>query len=144
MSYVSISPSLKVKAVKLYWQTNNLSATAEEFNISRATLYEWIRLAEENLEKIFLASKPGKRTVTTEQENQKLRDQLRDVTDAYHKLSQSQPSPRPPSPVAACPRCGSVNLVRNGRVFTKRDGLRQRLWCRPCRLSIYVEVKKTL
>lgn len=143
MSYVPIDSSRKVAAVKRYWQSNNLQQTAQKFRISRSTLYEWVRLAEANLERIFQGSKPGRRTATPEEEKQKLQAQLREVLDIYHNLSQSGVAPLPEA-VARCPECGETTVVRNGRVQTKRDGLRQRLWCRQCRRSIYVEVKKTL
>ncbi|MGH9340329.1 MAG: helix-turn-helix domain-containing protein [Acidobacteriota bacterium] len=142
MSYIEIEPSVKVAAVKRYWETNNLKRTAKEFRVSRTALYDWVRLAEANLEKIFLHSKPGKRTATPEEENEKLQAQLRDVLDAYHNKSQSAPSLLPEA-LARCPHCGS-SCVRNGRVRTKLHGLRQRLWCRQCLRSVYVEVKKTL
>jgi transposase-like protein len=143
MAYVPIDASQKAAAVKRYWRTNNLQRTAREFRVSRSTLYEWIRLAEANLEVAFQASKPGRRTATPEEERDTLRVQLRDVLDVYHKSSQAGPGPLPEA-VARCPQCGRTPLVRNGRVDTKRHGLRQRLWCRDCRRSVYVEVKKTL
>lgn len=143
MSYVSIDSSLKVAAVKRYWQTNNVQLTAQEFQVSRSTLYEWIRLAEANLEKMFLETKPGKRTVSAEEERETLQVQLGDVLDAYHKTSQSEAHALPAS-LTWCTHCEEASLVRNGRVRTKRHGLRQRLLCRTCGRHAYVDVKKTL
>jgi transposase-like protein len=141
MSYVAVQPATKMRAVKHFWQTGNLKKSAEKFGISRKTLYAWVRLAEESLETIFEASTPGKRTATLAEQNQKLQTQLDEVLHVYHKISQ-----RPPLSVevACCPRCRSTALLRNGRVKTKRHGWRQRLWCRQCDVSLYVDLKKTL
>jgi len=143
VSYITIQPSTKAAAVKRFWQTNNLKATAAEFGVARSTLYEWVRLAEAQLEKAFLGSTPGRRTSTPEEENRKLREQIREVIDVYHKSSQG-PAASLSSSVAACPFCGAYPCVRNGRVSTRRQGVRQRLLCPQCRRSTYVEVKKTL
>jgi transposase-like protein len=141
MSYVHIDPAAKMKAVKHFWQTGNLKKSAEKFDISRKALYAWVRLAEESWEAIFEASTPSKRTATLTEQNQKLQTQLDEVLHAYHKVS-----PRPPLSLqlACCPRCRSTALLRNGRVKTKRHGWRQRLWCRKCDVSLYVDLKKTL
>lgn len=138
MSYVFIPPSTKIAAVRRYWQCNNLKQTAEEFGVSRGTLYEWIRLAERELDEMFRHTTPGKRTTSLEEENLKLRDQLREVLDTYHSSSQKS------SPAPFCVRCGSGKCVRNGRVQSKLHGIRQRYLCRDCEASFYVEVKKTL
>lgn len=142
MSYVYIDPAAKIAAVRRFWQTNNLKKTAEEFGVSRGTLYEWIRIAEEELEGAFRRLTPGKRTISLEEENQKLRSQLREVVDIYHNSSQSPPTADAVSCV--CVHCGSGDCVRNGRVQTKRHGVRQRLLCRQCGASTYVDLKKTL
>ncbi len=142
MSYLAINPSVKVAAVKRYWKTNNLQQTAKEFGVSRTALYEWVRVAEAHLGQIFEQLKPGKRTATVQDENQKLRNQLQDVLEEYHKLSR-RPAPLPEA-LARCPQCRGSDWLRNGRVHTKQHGVRQRLLCRRCRSSVYVEVKKTL
>ena len=141
MSYIHIDPATKMKAVKHFWQTGNLKKSAEKFSISRKALYAWVRLAEESLETIFEASTPGKRTATLAEQNQKPQTQLDEVLHAYHKVS---PRPALSVELASCPRCRSTTLLRNGRVNTKRHGWRQRLWCRKCDVSLYVDLKKTL
>jgi len=141
MSYVSIAPATKAAAVKHYWQTGNLQGTANKFGVSRNAIYEWVRIAECNLEQAFLASTPGKRTATLAEQNAKLQAQLNDVLDKYHMISQS---PSPSMSLSRCPRCHGTKLLRNGRVRSKRDGLLQRLWCRACNVSVYVDLKKTL
>ena len=99
-----------------------------------------MRIAEQNLESAFLASTPGKKTASLAEQNRKLQAQLDDVLDAYH----SKPPPSAPlvPALARCPSCQGTALVRNGRVRTQRQGLRQRLWCRACNISVYVDVKK--
>lgn len=141
MSYVSITPATKTAAVKHYWQTGNLQGTAARFGVSRNAIYQWVRIAEHNLEQAFAASTPGKRTATLAEQNAKLQAQLDDVLHVYHSVAQG----RVPAPaLACCPRCHSTKLLRNGRILTKRDGVLQRLWCRSCNVSVYVDVKKTL
>jgi transposase-like protein len=142
MSFVHISPSTKLAAVKLYWQTGNVKKCAERFGVSRNTIYDWVRLAEQRLESMFLESTPGKRAPSVDSRNQALQSQLDHVLDAYHNLSQR---PRPlPQNLARCPKCHSTALLRNGRVRSKHHGLLQRLWCRQCDVSVYVDLKKTL
>jgi uncharacterized protein YjcR len=141
MSYVLITPATKAAAVKHFWQTGNLRGTANKFGVSRNSIYEWVRIAEGNLEQAFRASTPGKRTATLAEQNAKLQAQLDEVLDMYHKISQR---PAPTMSLARCPRCQGTKLLRNGRVRTKRHGFLQRLWCRACNVSVYVDVKKTL
>jgi transposase-like protein len=141
MSYVSITPATKTAAVKHYWQTGNLQGTAVKFGVSRNAIYQWVQIAEHNLEQAFAACTPGKRTATLAEQNAKLQAQLDDVSHEYHTVSQRRV---PVASLACCPRCHGTKLLRNGRIRTKRDGLLQRLWCRACNVSVYVDVKKTL
>ena len=141
MSYVSITPATKTAAVKHYWQTGNLQGTAVKFGVSRNAIYQWVQIAEHNLEQAFAASTPGRRTATLAEQNAKLQAQLDDVLHVYHSASQRLSIA---ASLARCPRCHSTKLLRNGRIRTKRDGLLQRLWCRSCNVSVYVDVKKTL
>src|SRR5215467_6326774 len=141
MSYVSITPATKTAAVKHYWQTGNLQGTAAKFGVSRNAVYQWVQIAEQNLEQAFAASTPGKRTATLAEQNAKLQAQLNDVLHVYHSISQ-RPVPAPS--LARCPRCHGTKLPRHGRIRTTRDGLLQRFWCRACNVSVYVDIKKTL
>lgn len=142
MSFVQITPATKLAAVKLYWQTGNVKKCADEYGVSRNTLYDWVHLAEQHLESLFLESTPGRKPVTLAEQKEALQSQLDHVLDIYHNLSQS---PRPlAQDLARCPKCHSTTLLRNGRVRSKRHGLLQRLWCRQCNASVYVDLKKTL
>jgi transposase-like protein len=142
MSFVHIRPATKIAAVKLYWQSGNIKKCADQFRVSRNTIYDWVRLAEQHLESVFLQSTPGKRTATLTEQKEALQSQLDHVLDAYHNLSRGS---QPLSPdLARCPHCHSTALLRNGRVRSKRHGLLQRLWCRQCNVSVYVDLKKTL
>src|ERR1700740_3212656 len=132
-------PATKTAAVKHYWRTGNLQGTGAKFGVSRNAIYPWVRFAENNLEQAFTASTPGKPTATLAEQNAKRRAQLDDVLNAYHTVSQRRV---PVASLACCPRCHGTKLLRNGRIRTKRDGLLQRLWCRACNVSVYVEVKK--
>jgi transposase-like protein len=142
MSFVQITPATKLAAVKLYWQTGNVKKCADEYGVARNTLYDWVHLAEQHLESLFLESTPGRKPVTLAEQKEALQSQLDHVLDVYHNLSQS---PRPlAQDLARCPKCHSTTLLRNGRVRSKRHGLLQRLWCRQCNASVYVDLKKTL
>jgi transposase-like protein len=142
MSFIPIDPATKTAAVKYFWRNGNLKATAEKFKVSRNAIYDWVQIAEQNLETAFAASTPGKKALSLADHNRKLQSQLKEVLDAYHKSSPS-PAATPPAP-ASCPRCSSTALVRNGRIRSKRHGLLQRLWCRACNVSVYLDLKKTL
>lgn len=142
MSFVPIDPATKTAAVKHYWRSGNLKATAEKFRVSRNAIYDWVQIAERNLETAFVGSTPGKKAPPLADQNQKLQSQLKEVLDAYHKPSQSSAAPVPTP--ARCPRCSSIALLRNGRIRSKRHGLLQRLWCRACNVSVYLDLKKTL
>jgi transposase-like protein len=142
MSFVRITPATKLAAVKLYWQTGNVKKCADEYAVARNTIYDWVRFAEQRLENLFLESAPGRKPVPLLEQKEALQSQLDHVLDVYHNVA-----PRSPSlaqDLARCPTCHSTTLLRNGRVRSKRHGLLQRLWCRQCNVSVYVDLKKTL
>jgi len=142
MPFVHITPATKLAAVKLYWQTGNVKKCADEYSVSRNTIYDWVRFAEQRLENLFLESAPGRKPVGLVEQKQALQSQLDHVLDVYHSLA---PHPQPlAQELARCPTCRSTTLLRNGRVRSKRHGLLQRLWCRHCNASVYVDLKKTL
>ena len=140
MGYKSINPATKLDVVKYYYSCSNISETSTKFGISRNAVYEWSRFADEVLLRGFAEKTPGKRTATPEEEATILRKQLKELLDVHHKFSQDA---QRPSPAVVCSQCGSTELCRNGKVLTKRHGIRQRWLCRRCAVSIYVDVKKT-
>ena len=142
MSFVPIKPATKTAAVKHFWHSGNLKATAEKFKVSRNAIYDWVQIAEQHLETAFVGSKPGRKAPPLADQNQKLQSQLKEVLDVHHKTSQSTAATFPAQ--ARCPRCSSTALLRNGRIHSKRHGLLQRLWCRACNVSVYLDLKKTL
>src|ERR1700730_4070827 len=79
MSRVPVDSSTKAAAVKHYWQTGSLKGTADKFGVSRNAVYDWVRIAELNVEQAFRASTPGKKTATLSEQNHRLQAQLDDV-----------------------------------------------------------------
>jgi transposase-like protein len=134
MSYVPITPATKTAAVKHYWQTGNLKGTADKFGVSRNTLYEWMRIAELNLEQAFRAFTPGRRTASLAEQNEKLQTQLNDVLDKYHTKSQN---PLPAPSLARCPSCQGTKLLRTGeRAYQARRSAAETLVSRLQRLGL--------
>src|SRR5712692_6862892 len=95
------------------------NTTAEKFGVSRNAIYDWVRIAERNLETAFAGSTPGRKAPPLADQNQKLQSQLKEVLDAYHKPSQSPAATLPAA--ARCPRCSSTALLRNGRIRSKHQ-----------------------
>lgn len=143
MAYDDISTETKIRAVKEAWRTDNISRTADKFDVSRDSIYYWIEIAEEALEERFKASTPGRKDVSLAEENEILREQLQMLSEAYHKIVREFDSVDPLSqPPAFCPECGSNNIRKNGKVHTKSHGLRQRYTCGECSHSVYRALKK--
>lgn len=143
MAYDDISTETKIRAVKEAWRTDNISRTADKFDVSRDSIYYWIEIAEEALEERFKASTPGRKDVSLAEENEILREQLQMLSEAYHKVAREFDSVDPLSqPPAFCPECGSNNIRKNGKVHTKSHGLRQRYTCGECSHSVYRALKK--
>jgi len=145
MAYRTIDVFLKLEVVKKSWTTSNISETARQYDISRDAIYRWSNLAEAAILEAFQKATPGKRSVSLKDQNEILIEQIQKLFDDYHKLSQERDTITPikREPVC-CPDCSSMNLSKNGKVLTKKHGLRQRFICRHCFISIYVELKKTL
>lgn len=140
MAYKSIDPSLKVKIIKQYYSFQNISKISMKYAVSRNSIYEWCRFADEIMLKAFREKTPGKRTASLEEQVSTLREQIQYLLNKYHKISQDFP---PRAKAVICSKCGSTELCKNGKVVTKRHGIRQRWICRKCSVSIYVDVKKT-
>ena len=143
MAYDNISTETKIRAVKEAWKTENISRTADKFNVSRDSIYYWIEIAEKALEESFKASTPGRKDVSLTEENKILREQLQTLSESYHKIARKFDSVDPLSqPPAFCPECGSSNIRKNGKVHTKSHGMRQRYTCGECSNSVYRALKK--
>src|ERR1700757_4619816 len=105
MSFVHIKPKTKLDAVKLYWQSGNITKSADKFGVSRNTVYDWVHLAEQHLENVFRESTPGRRAPSLDIQNQALQSQIDHVLEVYHNIS---PKPQPlPQSLARCPKCRS-------------------------------------
>lgn len=143
MAYKTIDPELKLHVVKDFWSTGNVSKTADKYGISRNAVYDWTKLAEQTIQEAFQKTTPGRHTVSLEEENKHLRSQIQELLDIYHKLSQDRTSEPIIEPMMVeCPDCHSDEICKNGKVYTRIHGLRQRFLCKRCSLSVYVEVKK--
>ncbi len=145
MAYRKINSEFKLEVVKEYWSTSNVSQTAREYAVSRDVVYEWSDFAQKAILESFANSTPGKRTVNLVEENRKLREQLTELSNAYRRLSQKLGEATFPSEVVSnCRKCNSENIWKNGKVYTKSYGLRQRISCRVCSFSVYIAIKKTI
>lgn len=144
MAYRKISSEFKLEVVKSYWVTSNVSKTARKYGIGRDAVYEWSDSAQKAILESFANLTPGKRTVSPVEENKKLREQLTDLSDDYRRLSRKLGEPTFPSEVVLnCQNCNSENIWKNGKVYSKSHGLRQRISCRACSFSVYVAIKKS-
>lgn len=143
MAYRKINSEFKLEVVKEYWSTSNVSQTARKYAVSRDVVYEWSDFAQKAILESFANSTPGKRTVSLVEETKKLREQLTELSNAYRRLSQKLGEATFPSEVVSkCQKCNSENIWKNGKVYTKSYGLRQRISCRVCSFSVYVAIKK--
>lgn len=138
-----INPELKLNVVKEYWSTGNISKIANKYGISRNVVYNWSELAQQVIQEAFEKTSPGRHTISLEEENKNLRAQLQELLNVYHELPQDKSSGVITEPkVVECPDCHSDNICKNGKVYTKTYGFRQRFLCKSCSLSVYIEIKK--
>lgn len=145
MAFRKIDSTLKFDIIKALWSGKSYTQLSNKHGVPRATIYKWEQTAKNAILEAFENATPGKRTVDQEEENLKLRKQLQELYHDKHKPAQNaekQTSAELAS--ATCSKCGSNHFKKNGTVFTKRDGMRQRFTCISCSLSLYFDVKKTL
>jgi transposase-like protein len=88
MAYRKIDDEFRLGVVKDYWRTSKVSQTAKKHGVSRNAVYEWSDFARKTILENFANLTPGKRTVSVAEESKRLREQLNELLDAYHKLSQ--------------------------------------------------------
>jgi len=142
MAYRKVDSEFKYNIIKDLWSGLNYTQLSKKHRIPRATIYNWEQTARDAIINAFNTKTPGKRTVNLKEENQKLKDQLLILYHDKHKAAQNDSIDK--QPLLICTKCGSSHLKKNGTVFTKTDGLRQRYHCVECSLSIYIEIKKKL
>lgn len=141
MAFKRIESSLKLDIILALWSGQSYSQLSKKHNIPRATIYKWGQTAKDAIIDIFDSKTPGKRTVDLKEENNKLKDQLHQLYQDKHNLTQKNVSESTP---VICSKCGSSHIKKNGIVLTQKDGLKQRYSCCHCSLSLYFAVKKTL
>lgn len=141
MAFKNIDSSLKLNILLALWGGQSYSQLSEKHNIPRATIYKWEQTAKDAIIDIFDSKKPGKKSVDLKEQNNILKNQLRQLYQDKHNLAQKSVSDSTP---VICSKCGSSHIKKNGIVLTKKDGLKQRYSCCQCSLSIYFELKKTL
>ena len=150
MGYRELLPQEKLAAVKEAWSLRRgIAGVARKYNVSRPSLYHWLKLADEVLLEA-LNERPGRKPKPSMEKLQAqvdlLQRQLVEVLEGSHDstisvaISPHQSGPRP----ASCPSCGSSRIWRYGSWPTKREGARQRFICADCRQSLYLTLKKTL
>jgi transposase-like protein len=143
MSFRKIDPSFKFDIIQALWSGSNYNQLSKKHNIPRATIYLWERTAIDAITSAFEKKTPGKRTADLETENRNLKEQLRNMYHDKHRTAQSGVHDLKEAKPIICYNCSGSHIKKNGTVFTKQDGLRQRYTCQDCSLSIYLEVKKT-
>lgn len=144
MAYRKISSDVKLEVIKSYWMTTNVSQTAREYGVSRDAVYEWSDSAKKVILENFTNLVPGKRPVSLVEENKRLKEQLIEMSNAYQRLSRKVGEITFPSEIGLnCKNCNSEDIWKNGKVYTKSYGLRQRISCRVCSSSVYIAIKKT-
>ncbi|MEW6681181.1 MAG: helix-turn-helix domain-containing protein [bacterium] len=137
--YRKINSEIKVEVVKSYWKTDNVSVTSRSFGISRKTIYQWAEIAESRLKEIFEEERLGqKKGISLKEQVKILKEKVSELFLILHKEG-GEISQHP----CICPKCNSTTIRKNGKVFTKREGLRQRYLCSSCSFSIYIGLKKT-
>jgi len=135
--YKEIKELTKMEVLKEFWRCGNLSMVANKYGVNRASIYKWKEIAEKSMLENLKELTPGKRHVTVEQQNNKLKEQVKNLLDILHKERKEIFMP-----VVFCPECKSDKVRKNGKVITREKGLRQRYICNKCSASIYVALKK--
>lgn len=136
--YKKMDEEAKVEIVKEYWRNGNASEVARQHNVHRLSIYKWERLAERGMREALKNSKPGKRNITIEQQNKKLKEQIKKLINVLQKTEKKEIF----NEVFFCPECKSDSVRKNGKVITRKDGVRQKYICNNCSFSIYVSLKK--
>jgi predicted RNA-binding Zn-ribbon protein involved in translation (DUF1610 family) len=138
--YIERTIDEKVEIVKEYWREGNLSEVARKHNVNRMSIYKWEQLAEDGIKGALKDLKPGKRDVTIEQQNEKLKGQIGKLINVLQKRGDVEIFDE----AIFCPKCGSDKIRKNGKLITRKHGLRQKYICNKCSFSFYVGLKKTL
>jgi predicted RNA-binding Zn-ribbon protein involved in translation (DUF1610 family) len=138
--YVEIDAEKKMEILKEYWKEGNLSKIARRNNVNRRSIYKWEEIAIEGMQKALEESKPGKRHITVEQQNEKLKEQINILVNILQKYKDIQVFEER----IFCPKCKSDKIRKNGKMLTRKGGLQQKYICNKCSFSIYATLKKTL
>lgn len=138
--YREITAEKKMEILKDYWRSGNLSKVAQENGTNRASVYKWDRVVEGRILEELKKLKPGKRNVSVEQQNERLKQQIKKLINILHKKEEKEVFDSP----VFCPKCKSDRVHKNGKVITRGKGIQQRYICRQCSFSIYASLKKTL
>ncbi|MDA8064758.1 MAG: transposase [Thermaerobacter sp.] len=142
MPYRELTPETKLAAVREVWgRGGRVAVVARKYGVSRVSLYRWTALAEGTMREA-LAEGPGPRRQADlsrlEEENAALRRYLvRLAVQARAAGVQVEPPGEEwEPPPAACPRCGSRKMWRDG-FYAAKEGRRQRYECSSCHLVVY-------
>lgn len=152
MAYVPISVEKKKEVIKDYLSGVKITNIANKYGISRDSVYEWNRLADEAIASALEERGHVSKIKELENDNKKLRENLAIMQNKYTELSQISQNFVDPNSLeiqpVICSECGSSALWKNG-TFTrtgynqKKDSsnLVQRYTCSNCKSNIYM-VKK--
>jgi len=83
--YIERNIEDKIRILKEYWREGNLSEVARRNKVNRMSIYKWEKVAEEGMRKELSKLKPGKRNISIEQQNKKLKEQIKRLINFIHK-----------------------------------------------------------
>ena len=151
MAYVPIGVEKKKEVIKDYLSGGKITNIAKKHGVSRDSIYEWSRLADEAISSILEERGHMSKIEELENDNKKLKEKLSIMQQKYTELSQISQNFIDPNafeiqPVI-CDKCGCSDLWKNGTFtrtgYNKKDAenLVKRYTCSNCKANIYV-VKK--
>lgn len=153
MPFISISTDKKKEVIKSYFIGEKVARIAEKYSVSRDSVYEWGRLADEAITNILEERGHVNRIVELEKENREIKERLKIMHEKYTELShisqkyieQIEFEIQP----IICDKCGCSVLWKNGgytRTGYKKHKLEnsiQRYTCSNCKANIYITKKNS-
>ncbi len=153
MAYVHVSTDKKKEIVKSFFSGKKITKLAEQFDVSRASIYTWCKEAEDALEHALEERGYSDKLTELEKSNEELRLTLMRLQEAYnnisHKLHEFMQPNEIEEPILLCSECGCSALWKNGAYQKKgygisnEEGLVQRYICSNCKANIYVFKKNS-
>jgi transposase-like protein len=151
MSYIPISTDKKKEIIKSYFAGEKIARIANKHGVSRESVYEWSRLADEAITNILDKRGYVNRLEELEKDNQEMKEKLKTMQKMFiessHISQKYIDSNEFKIQPVICNKCGCTELwknggfTRNGYKKLKTENSVQRYTCSNCKANIYV-VKK--